>query len=186
MHYLSRGNAIVCLLTRAIFFHYTGVVKSNLSLFVVWALVIAAVAGIGGYLIGASKSSSSATPNVQQKPAIQLPFGKQETPMNTTATPIGPSSLIRQQQAVAIGMVVVRDGGSITLQAADKTEGTFKLGSTVIIYPLSASPDKPALGTTSKAAIQTNQYASVVLELVGNEYVVTSITYLKNLPPIRQ
>ncbi len=164
------------------FLLYTGIVKTNLPLFIVWALVVAAVAGLGGYMIGSSKSSSSSTQNGK---TLQLPLGKQETPVNTTASPITSSNLIRQQQAVAVGTVVARDGGSITLQAADKTTGTFKLGSPVTIYPLSTS-DKPTLGTTNKIAIQTNQFASVTLELIKGEYVATTITYLKNLPPVKQ
>lgn len=146
------------------------VLKYSIYLLVVVACVYT------GFLAGVSSQKSQKSgqiPEISSSPA-NLPN------VHTSALPIASSSLIKRQQAVAVGKIIKTGNNTLTMQADDDTgtQATFLLSQNLFIYPLVAS-GSAASATQDTSALVTGQNAIVTLDLSNNQYRVTSITYTK-------
>lgn len=127
-------------------------------------VTVAVVFALGGYFLGM---------NAKPKPTSPKPSPAAQAARNQ----IGPSSIIKNQQALAVGEITDKSNDGITLKGDDNQEATFKLSPSLTIYPPAASSGKASQATTDKAAIALNKKALVTLELQGEEYLVKAISY---------
>ncbi len=89
---------------------------------------------------------------------------------------IGPDSIVKSQQALAVGEVTAKNTDSITVKGDDGKTSSFKLSPSVTVATIStgSATAKPQ----DRTAIVTNQKALVTLDLQGSDYLVTNITYI--------
>ncbi|MBI2601166.1 hypothetical protein HYW42_04375 [Candidatus Daviesbacteria bacterium] len=99
---------------------------------------------------------------------------------------IGPDSIVKTQQALAVGRITNKDNDGITLRGEDGKESTFKLSPDVSVYTNSTSSASPPKPTKEKAAIKLNQKAIIDLQLQGEEYLVINISYIPEDPTVKK
>ena len=111
--------------------------------------------------------------------SVSSPANQVQT-VQTQASPIGPKTLVKEQQALVQGTITAVNADLVTVRANDGTEGSFKLSKNAVIYPLSSSPSGHlTIGTRNKNAIKLNQKANIVLKLIDNLYQIINISYIK-------
>ena len=152
--------------------------KPIFYIFLIFALII--VSGYAGYLYGVKETKKQ----IVSLPVVNpLKSGEKVTnPSDSTGAQNNPqksSSLVKKQEALAVGVITEYDKNTITVKSDDNTQGILKLAPYVLTYPLEIQEGKPVMGTRDKSAIKTGQRAVITLSLVGNEYLVTNITYIK-------
>lgn len=93
-------------------------------------------------------------------------------------TRIGPESIVKSQQALAMGEVTKKDGTTVTIRGDDGKETSFKLSPTLSIYTISTASATPPKPTQDIAALKLNKKALIDLQLQGEEYLITAISYV--------
>lgn len=147
----------------------------TLLLIFVPSLIAIIIAAYGGYTFALKQGSD----NVVKDLSNQSVTNSADNQVKTSAQRIGPSTLIKSQQALAIGIIAAKSDSSVTVKGDNNTSGTFTLSPDLVIYPLSTSSAKAPLGTHDKSTIVLNQHAAVTLNLENNQYVVTDINYFQ-------
>lgn len=132
----------------------------KLSKYILPIVILTLLAGYVGYLLGSNQKSAAS--------------------QNLPTRSIGPSSLIKNQQALAVGTITKKTDTTLTLRADDNQEISFPLSfSTLAIYePKESTSSAQTEYSSSKNKIKTNEKALVTLELQGDQYKVVAISYL--------
>jgi hypothetical protein len=91
-------------------------------------------------------------------------------------------SIIRSEQATAVGTIIKISGDQITVQGDDNSEVTFKLDTTFnLTLPINAKEASkaatPPVPTTDAQKIITGKKAVIFLNLQNHDFVVTGISY---------
>lgn len=93
-------------------------------------------------------------------------------------TRIGPESIVKSQQALAVGEITKKEGETLTVKGDDGQETSFKLSPNLKIYSISTTSATPPQPTQDKNAIRLNKKALIDLQLQGSEYLITNISYI--------
>ena len=101
-----------------------------------------------------------------------------DTKVLASSSRIGPQSIVKNQNALAVGVITESKDNSITVQADNGEQTTFKLSSKIIIYTISTSSAKPAPPSSNVSDIRINEKALIDLQLQGEDYLVTNISYM--------
>ncbi len=95
-------------------------------------------------------------------------------------TRIGPESIVKSQQALAVGEITKKDGETVTIKGDDGKETSFKLSPNLSIYSISTTSATPPKPTQDITALKLNKKALIDLQLQGEEYLITNISYIPN------
>ena len=105
-----------------------------------------------------------------------------QTPKTASGLKLEPSSIVKVQQATAIGDMVSKDTTSITLKGDDGKQANFKLAQDFVVYPQISSASAALQPSHEIGAIPSGKVV-VNLQLQDNAYLVKSIsTLVTNFP----
>ena len=136
---------------------------------IIW-LASAFIGVFVGYTYGVNLNGQPSYPSPSSTPVTQQVSGLR----------VGPDSIIKSQQVVALGEVTKVEQDKLTIKGEDGQEMSMALSSTFNVYPVSTDPKSPPLPSQDRLDIKLNQRAQIILELEGPQYKVVSISYLPN------
>jgi hypothetical protein len=94
---------------------------------------------------------------------------------------IGPKSLIKSQQAIAVGKIIKFDNDTLSVQGDDGSTLNFKLSPQINIYKTPAASTSAGLPSKNRSDIQLNKKAIINLSYQNDGYTVGTITYLSTM-----
>ncbi len=129
------------------------------------SVILVIAAAVLGYLFGAASASRlapSPSPVIQQSVVARNPIFKSQT-------------------AIFQGVITQVSGRNLAVKDDKGTTATFPVSSKVVIYKFNGNSPQ-ATGSSDLQTIETGKQVLVMLELINNQYQVTSVSFLPPPP----
>lgn len=127
-------------------------------------IVLISVSAVSGFLVGRASNTQSLTPTTV----------KTEAPKQNT--------IFTTQTATVQGKITNVSGSKVSVANEKNQTGEFTLSPKVVIYKF-APGSSQATASQDVNSIETQKNVLVTLELSGNQYQITQISFLPPPPP---
>lgn len=95
------------------------------------------------------------------------------------AVRIGPKSIVKSQQALALGEVIAKNDSSVTVKGNDGQQSSFQLSPKLTVMDIASGSGK-VKPSGDKEKILLNRRAIITLDFQDTDYLVTDITFISN------